>query len=354
MRSRSSCPASRSAPSAPSASSAPYSSSVLVVRGGLDQPEAGPDRAGRCLCRGPPGLQSGGELSRLGLVRGALDRDPVVQAGQRGGPALRDRDAGGPAAAARREQRPARLLCVQPGPGRGVGQRLQRPGEHHRGLGTPGLGRPAQRWHRLREPGRPPRVVPGQHGPPARHPAIAVRYESGQDATAFGQVGREPGHRRPVDRGPAGGRRVRARGRLAGGGQAGGGQDVQRGQDAQRGRGLEGQGRYPPAAERGPPPRARGLLPGGGPDQLGRCLRAICPRGQPQGQLIPGRFPGQVAGRFTEGGERSREDVGIRCERMRPGGAGRPPARRRHHTGRELRIFRPQAERAARPDPMDD
>ena len=236
---------------------------VIGGLGGLDQAEAGSHGAGRGLGGGAPGVQAGGQLSRFRLVlrRGHLDLG--IGPGQGGRPALRDRHPGRPLAAPRREQAPAqrggvvtrpartpglvrRGRPVQPGPRGRVGQRVQRRGQQRPGRLAARLPGPAHRRHGPGQFRGPRGVRARQHRPPARSPAVAVAAQPRQYLAPGAQVGREPGHRRPVDRRASGdhvgvadrtGRSVRR---------------IQAGQDRERGGRPEGQRGNPPAAQGGP------------------------------------------------------------------------------------------------------
>ena len=204
------------------------------------------------------------------------------------------------------------------------------------------------------------RVGTAEHRPPPRRICVALGLEHGQHPAARGQAGREPRHRGQVGQRPAGHGRVVRTGRSR----------SIRVHTAARARRRGRRRARAPASPPATPGRA-----GPEPEPLSH-RSSWCPGSPPAPP--GGRVPARPAGRrrptaaagsarrgrpcgprrpppcwpTRRGGQQVGQLGGLAGERMRPGQVH--ARRRRRGPRRQVRVLGPQAERAVRPDPVDN
>ena len=321
---------------------------IFLGHRGLGQPEAGPHRAGRDERAVQPRVQLRGQLGGLGFVPRRHHVEASIGAGQCDHVPFGQRNLSRSTAAPRGQEG-----TRQAGARRGVGEAVERGGQQD-GRRIPGHG-PARGGHGGGQVTRALRVRAAEHRAPAGRVGAVLGDQDRQHPAARRQAVGEASQRGQVRQ-----RGAQVRQLAEAGGRA---EQVQRG-----GRG-KGQDRHPPASQ--PDPAGPGCRRGGRvrrvrtvrrvrrgqrvrrgrPDELGRGERPgrACGRRQLQRELGVDGLAGRLAGRPGQGGQQVGQLAGLAGERMQR--RGRRLVTRR---GRQVRVFRPEAERAARPDPMYD
>ena len=314
----------------------------LGRHGGLGEPEAGTHRARRDLGAVPPRVQFRSQRGHFSFVLRRRYLEAGIGRGQGQHVPFGHRQARRGPAPPRGQQRDG-----QPGPRGGVDQRIQGTGQQR--SGQLAANRPARRRHRRRQVMGPLRVGAAEHGAPPGRVGLTLVGEHGEHPATRGQVGGEARHHGQVSQRPArDADRIVLRPQLA-----------EPAEHRERGGRPEGEHRHPPASQRHPttPTRTRNRLQGLGAQEFRRGQRPAAERGKLQGQLVVDGLTGRVADRLTGSGPGPpRQQVGqlgrLAGERMRSRqpdiGGGRPSH------GRQVRVLRPQAQRAVRPDPVNN
>ena len=323
---------------------------IGLRRGGLGQPEAGTHRAGGYLGAVPPRVQFGGQLGQLAPEASSCG----VATSRRASVVVRASDESFGHRKAGRGPAPPRRAAAEPGSrARAAASASASRAPASNGPGELAAGRPAGRGHRRRQVVGPLRVGAAEHGAPpggvGRRPrrrarAAPGRARPGRRRSGPPRPGRAATRPRPPPRRPAGRKPPST---------------VERGRGARRRAPAPASGQRHPTAPGRPrstgrpglrqPSRRSTASPAGPPGEGGRlcrvssswtALRAASPTAW-AGSWVPGRPASRSASSAAWQGERM--------------GSGQPDAMRRGpRNGDQIRVLGPQAERAVRPDPVNN